>query len=414
MSNASALGAVEYEVESTFGENVSTFATHRIPIASKIDLSGLKHDKIESDRVVQRLQDGTPHILGAQEGSFKLKMWAAGHGSTTAGTPTVDAVETFLAYVFGTPASNGTLSGSASTTLTGGTAAVPLTTASATFPAGGMAFIGALGDARGNGQAVAIATHVTTTMTLLTAIDGAPSNGDVLYPTVAFMLPEDATAASTTVLGLRFRVRTANLAVELHGCYPTAVTLGGTNTGDIPFWEVTFGIAWWQYTATSGVSSVTQNQYNPAPVAAGSLFVAAVGTSTRTKRTCRSFSVSIALGVVPLLGPGGANAYQKIVGAKRVPSKIAVHWTEDADAATATPALDGFYTGTTRYHALYTLSTTPGSRVALYFRNLAITAPRPMQMDDGGVNRIAIDAIAYTSSTTTSELTLSAMTIAYA
>ena len=45
-------------------------------------------------------------------------------------------------------------------------------------------------------------------------------------------------------------------------------------------------------------------------------------------------------------GPGGVNSYQSTVGAKRVPSKIKVGWTEDADAATATPVLDGYWSAT--------------------------------------------------------------------
>ena len=119
---------------------------------------------------------------------------------------------------------------------------------------------------------------------------------------------------------------------------------------------------------------------------------------------------------MPLLGPGGANAYQTIIGAKRTPSHIKVSWTEDADAATATPVLDGYHSasGDVRKHLMVTLSTTNGSAMGVYFPNLCITGARPVQMNGNGINQLAIEATAYTGATTTSELTLSAMRIGHA
>ncbi len=413
MSNADKLGALEYEAETSaalWGEDVATFTTLRIPITAPISLSGIKQDKIESARVVQYLQEGTPHILGPMEGSFTTEFWAHGHGATMAGSPTLDAMETFLGFVFGTAA----LSATTSTTASAGTATAWTTASSGAFTAGGLVRLGSLGDAKGNGQMFPISTCVTTTLTNLFASDGAPTAADVVYPVVHMHFPEDATAAATAIRGLRFRWRTANLGMEFHGCWPMSAKLSGTNTGEIPKWTITWGVSWWRYTATSGVSSVTSNTYNPAPIAAGSLIVADVGTSTRTKRTYRNFAVDITLGMVPLLGPGGVNAYQTVIGAKRVPSTIKVSWVEDADTATATPVLDGYFTSGTKKHAMWTGSTTNGSAIGIYFPSLNICGPRPVQMMDGGVNRIPIEAYANTGATTTSELTLSAMRIGYA
>ncbi len=414
MSNADKLGALEYEAEASaalWGEDVTTFATLRIPITEPIDLSGIKQDKIESARVVQYLQDGTPHILGPMEGSFKTKFWASGHGSTTAGSPTLDAMETFLGYVFGTAA----LSATTSTTASAGTATAWTTASSGAFTAGGLVRLGVLGDGKGNGQMFPISTCVTTTLTNLVASDGAPSSSDVVYPVTHMHLPESASAAATSIVGLRFRWRTSNLAMEFHGCWPMSVKAGGLNTAELPYWEIVWGVSWWRYTATSGVSAVTSNTYNPAPIAAGSFNLADVGTATRTKRSIRNFGVDINLGVAPLLGPGGVNAYQKVIGAKRTVSTIKVSWVEDADAATATPALDGFHTSATgqKKHLMWTGNTTAGSAIGVYFPSLNICGARPVQKMDNGINRIAIEAYANTSATTTSELTLSAMRWGY-
>ncbi len=396
MSNAGALGAVLYEAETAWGEDVTTFATHRIPLLDAVDTAGLKHDKLDPQRVVQYLQDGTPWILGPIGGSFKTRVWATGHGSATTGATAIDAMETFLGYVFGAT----TVVAASGTTASGGTATAPTTAASGTFHnpgSGGIFRLGAINDGRGNGQAGIVSAHVTTTLTSKTAFDAAPSGTDAVMPSITFFIPESADAAGASITGLRFLLMTANYKYECHGCFPQSVTLGGTNHGERPFWEIEWGVSWWRYsTAGTFPSSVTSNQYNPAPNAGGSMFLQDYGTATRAKRTYRSLEVAIALGVQPLMGPGGVNAYQTIVGAKRVPSDITIRWTEDSEAATATPALDAMFTATTRKHMLVTLNPTNGASVAFYCPNLCITGSRPVQSMSERINRIAIEAKAYT------------------
>lgn len=406
MSYASELGAVLYEAESSWGEDVATFATHRIPVLEAVDASGLRHDWIDPARVVQYLQDGTAWIRGTQEGSFRMKIHATGHGSETSGALTVDAIETFLSYVFGKI----TASADSGTTASGGTATALTTAASATFAAGGLFRLGTLGDARGNGQAGVVSSHVGTTLTSLTAFSAAPSGTDVVYTGENLYLPESASDASTACTGLRFALLTANHQYECHGCWPISVTLGGTNTGETPYWEIEWGVSWWEYSAAQTFpSAVTSNQYAPAPNAAGSMFINDVGTATRATRTYRSLSLGITLGVVPLRGPGGVNQYQTVVGCRRVPSDIRVTWTEDADAATATPTLDY----TTAKHMLVTLSPVAGSSLSFYFPNLRPVGARPVQVAQDRVNRITREMKACTGGTTTSELTLSAVRFFY-
>jgi hypothetical protein len=405
VSNPSALGAIEYEPETNWAENVTTFATHRIPILGAVDCSGLVHTKAAPERVVQYRNDGTQWVLMTMGGSFKTRIDWPGHGASTAGAPTLDAIETYLGYVFG----NAALSAAASTTLTGGTATVPITAASGTFSAGGLCRVGAGGlsaDGRGNGQFYPLATHVTTTLTLLAALDGAPSNGDVLYPVAMFYPSESPTA--TAITGLRFRLLTANLRYECHGCYPMSVTFTGLSPGERPQIEVTWGVSWWAYSTATFPSTVASNQYNPAPIAAGSLFVQTLGTATRAasaKRVCRSFSIEHTLGIEVLKGPGGVSPYQDIVGARRTPDRVKWRWTEDADAATATPVLPGYGTGTTFLHAMWTGSCSAGSAIGAYARRLCVSNVA-VQRAENNINRLSIEAEAYTGTTTTSDLTL--------
>lgn len=413
MSYAGALGAVLYEAETSWGEDVTTFATHRIPLLDAIDVSGLRHDKIEPNRVVQLLQGGTLAIPGVMGGSFRTRVWATGHGSATTGATSADAMETFKAYVFG-----GILATAASgTTASGGTATALTTAASGTFHAGagGIFRVGTLGDARGNGQAGVVSSHITTTLTSLVAIDAAPSGTDAVMPCVNLYTIEDATAAGATITGLRFLIMTANQKYECHGCYPMSVRFGGTNPGEVPFFDIEWGVSWWRYsTAGTFPSSVTSNQYTPAPNAAGSMFLNDVGTATRAKRTYRSLEVNITLGVQPIAGPGGTSVYQTIVGAKRVPSEITVRWTEDADAsATATPVLDGFFTGTTKKHMLVTLNPTNGASVTFYCPNMCIVGARPVQAVSDRINRFSIEAKAYADDSRSDPLPRSAIRFGY-
>lgn len=407
MSNPSALGAICYEAESAWGEDVTTFSTFRLPVLDAVDASGLEHAKDGPGRVEQYRTAGSQHVLMTMGGSFKMKLDLTGHGSTMVGSPTLEQIETFLGIVFG----NVALSASASTTLTGGTAAVPTTTASGTFSAGGLCRIGALGDGDGDGQMYAIGTHVTTTLTLLGALNGAPVNGAVLYP-VAQIYPSSS-PTSTSITGTRFLLQTANLMYECHGCYPTAVSFSGLNTGERPQIEITWGVSWWRYSTATFPSAVTSDQFNPAPVAAGSFNVQTVGTTTRNARSVRGVSIDYTLGVEPLLGPGGVNAYQKIVGAVRTNDSIKITWTEDADAATTTPVLPGYGTATNSKYIVYSLSATDGSAVGFKFPKVCIDSVG-VQKADGNINRITCSGMAYTGDTTTSALTLAAMILGFA
>ncbi len=409
MANPGSLGAITYEAESSaanWAEEVTTFATHRLPIIGAVDVSGLVHEKVESNRVEQYRNAGSQWILMTQSGQFSMTVDLVGHGVTTVGSPSLDALETFWGIVLG----NAALSAAASTTLTGGTAAAPTTTASATFAAGSIAWIGALGDGDGNGQAYAVGTHATTTLNLIGALDDIPANGAVLAPAVN-IYPSSSPTSAIAITGTRFLLQTANLQYRCHGCWPMSVSFSGLNTGERPQATITWGVSRWAYSTATFPSTVTSNQYNPSPVAAGSFDIQDVGTTTRNKRSIRNFTLDYTLGVEPLMGPGGVSAYQKIVGARRIDDKCTISWTEDADAATTTPVLPGYGTGTTSKHGLYTLSTTAGSRVAFFWPKLCVTNVAT-QAVDSNINRLTITAAAYTGGTLTSDLTRAMMVMA--
>ena len=404
MSNPAVLGAISWEAESSWAEAVDTWATDRVAVLESVDISGLTRDVLEPNRVVQYRNDGTPYIEGVRGGSFKTKVYWTGHGSTMVGSPTIGAHEDFIALAFGSAAN---LSASASTTLTGGTAAVPTTTASGTFDAGGLCRVGALGDGDGNGQVYAITTNVTTSLTLRGELDGAPANGAVLYPVVQFGVPESPTGGAIT--GTRFLIQTANYQVKARGCFPMSAVTTGLNPGELPMLEITWGVSWWDWanetfpTTTASVAGA----FNPGAIANGSLNVQDVGTTTRATRSYRNLTLTHTLGVEPLKGPGGVSTNQVIVGAMRVPDTIELEWTEDAGAASTTPTIPGWALGTFK-HVEFTGSVADGSVFAFACPRMCV-ATRPSQAADGNINRITAKLRAHTSTVTTNALTLSAI-----
>jgi len=406
--NPSVRGAICYELESAFAEDVTTFATLRLPVVGAVDTTGLKHDKQDAQRVVQRRNDGTQPILMTQGGSVKMKFWLTGHGSATSGATSLSGMETFLGYVFGASA----VSSSTGTTATGGTAAAPTTAAANGFTAGSLGRLGTLGDGRGGGQFFAVSSHSASTLNLLTAIGASPTNGDVVYSAATISVKEDPTTA-TTPSSIRLLLQTANLEYECHGCVATNVTFGGLAAAQVPYVEVTFSIAWWRYSIATFPSAVATETFQPAATATGIMFLNSVGTATYATRTVRDFSIDYKLGMEMLMGSGGIGTYQAIVGAARTPDAITVSWVEDADAATTTPVLPGYGTGTTAYHLLYTCNPTAQKAVGFYFPNLCVTNVAT-QMSQNNVNRLKITAQAYTGTTTTTDLTASAFRMGWA
>lgn len=402
MGNPSALLEANYEAESLFGEDVDTVATYKLHLREPIDCSGIEQKKIASGTVSTYRGEMGDWILGTFEPTFKTKLALPGHGSVTTGAITITALETLLGLVFGNAVTSATGS-----TLTGGTASIATTTDSGTLDPGDLCFIGALGDGDGEGQCYPIATHTAQNLTLLVDLQGAPANGAVRYGGTTIYPHSSAT--STDYTGIRMAVATANCQYLMHGCHPTSVAISGLNPGEVPMIDITWGAAWFEYKSSTFPSAVSSDAFNPAATAAGSLVVNTVGTATNsstTRRIYRDMSLEIDLGTVVCRGPGGYNAYQDIVAAKRGQDSCKLSWSEYAEATTTSPALPGFGTATARKHAMLTLSTSDGSRVAFYFPSLRVMNV-PRLIDIGGINGYRIECMAGVGPTTTSALTLS-------
>lgn len=403
MGNPSSLLEAYYEAETNFGETTSTVTTYKLGLREPIDCSGIEQKKIAMGQVSAYRGDPGDWIPGTFEPTWKTKLTIPGHGSTTAGAVTVTAFETLMGLIFGNVAMIATGS-----TLTGaGTANAPTTTDSGTLLPGQIVPIGSLGDGKGEGQFYPVVTHSATTLTLGVDLQATAGAGNARYAGAMVYPHSDGTSSNIT--GIRMAIATANVQYLMHGAFPTAVSITGFNPGEVPMIEITWKAAWFEYKNSTFPTTVSGDSFNPAATAAGSLIVNTVGTTTNsstTRRAYRDMSVDIDIGTIECRGPGGYNAYQDIVGAKRGQDSCKVTWSEYAEATTTTPALPGMGTSTNRLHAVLTLNTFNGQRVGFYWPSLRVmNIPRLISIN--GINGYRIECMAGVGATTTSALTLS-------
>lgn len=391
---SSLIGALLYEAETVFGESTTTTATRLRPIG--VPSVDLRQEGQKIDILRQYPNEGTSYARMPQTGTISFEQNITGLGSTTAGAAPASALATFLGHVFGTTAT-GLATG---TTATGGTATVPLTTAANGAAAGALVKVGAKGDGRADGQFGAVASHATNSLTLLTALPAAPTNGDVVYAS-RMVYGKQTPSTASDVTSLRFRYQTTRQQYVMHGCYPTAAELM-INIGEIPRVRVTYGVSWWEPVTGTFPSATTVQDYTAAPVAGGSLFMNAVGTATRATLAARSVTFSIGMNIIPERGINASGEYQVITGASRGPETLSVEFVVDAEAAGTESYLE-----LAAQHALYTMSTGDGRAAAIYWPNLRQIDQRPTQFDDGGILRQRLRFEPTTGPDTTSDLTLS-------
>lgn len=401
----SSKGAAEFNVESAWCEASTTYGS-RLAVLGEIDFSGLNQGKDDPERTVQYMNDGTMPIRMTKGGTFQTDFWLAGHGSSTAsGTPTAEEHETILGYALGN-----TTAGGAATTASAGTTTI--TTAAASGLTAGQIFHGGVkGDGRMDGQAGVVSTHSSNTLTSLVTMPAAASGTDTIASTVMVYFTE--TPSSASVSSVRWRGLTADQQHAMRGCWTQSLGISGFSPAEKPRASITWGISDWDPVSVTFPSTTGVDAFNPAPTAGGSLFFQARGTATRQTYACRSFEVSIDLGIQPVMGPGGNSAVQAVIGAVRGPAVITATFVVDSESATASPTWGGRWDSDSQfYHLLFNANgAASGQRVAVYMPNCCITDRKPVQFAQSGINRERITVRAYMGTDTTSELTRSAFRI---
>lgn len=406
MSRSTAIGCLEFADEASFCEVSSTF-DQRLAVLGEFDFSGLRQEKIPAERTTVYANGGTMPIRGHKSDSeFSFDFWLPGHGSAVTGANTRADHELLLGHILGA-----SVAGGSGGTATGGTATVP-TTASESLIVGQFGWFGSKGDGGGDGQSGIIGTDGAGSLTLLNALPGSMSNGHVIYGGTTIHTNE--AAASVAVTSYRFRAMTANQQYSMRGCWAKSVSFSQTGNGTPIRVSITWGVADWDAVSATLASAVSVDAFNPAPNAGGSFIAEAVSTTTRTTYAIRDFNVSIDLGTQDLRSPNGLSAVQVATGAVRARKPvISLSFVVDADTATTTPTWGTRWDSDTQYYQIHynCNGAAAGKKTSFYFPNCCMDGPRPVQFSMNGVASERVQMSAYTSTVTTSELTLSAMRI---
>lgn len=400
-SKSSQLGALLYATETNFGETTTTTGVRLRPVGQVA--YDLQHPGSKIDILKQRPNEGVAYVRGPMGGSLSFTLNLTGLGGTAAGAAPASALSVLLGHVFGSVAT-GLATGD---TATGGTASIPTMTGATGVTAGGMVRIGAKKDTRADGQWVAVATHASNNLTLLTAAPVAPANADVVYAS-RMVYPSSTPGTYETLQSVRFRFQTAQQQYVCHGCYPTGAEFS-IEVGAIPTVRLTYAISWWEETNDTFPSATAVEDHAAAPVTGGSMFINAVGTVTRNTVAARSVSMSVGMNNTAEMGVGGYDEHQAVVGCNRGPADVTVEMVLDSEAAgtnTYGALFDVSENSRINRHALYSMSVGDGRAVGIYWPNLA-QVDMPTQFDDGGVLRRRLRFEAQTGGTTTTDLTMS-------
>lgn len=401
-SRSSALGALSYDVETSFGE-ITTTTTIRLRPVGAIT-ADLQHPGQKPDILRQRPNEGVPYIRMPMSGSLSFEHYLTGLGGVTSGAAPASALATLLGTVYGLTAT-GLATGTTATA--GSTAGSVNTTAASGITAGALVRFGLKGDGAADGQWAAVSAHSTSIATLLTALPGAPAAAAVIHAS-RMVYPSQTPGTADTLSSVRFLYQTTGQQYLLHGCYPTAAELM-INVGEVPRVRLTYAISWWEPVNSTFPSATAVQDYAAAPVAGGSMFMQAVGTATRATVVARSVSMSIALANIAENGVGGYDEHQAVTGVTRTPAPVMVDMTIDTDAA-GTDTFGDIYdvseNARINRHALYSMSVGEGRSLALYWPNLTMV-DKPVQFDDGGLLRRRLRFEALTGTTTTTDLTMS-------
>lgn len=402
----SALQAVSYETESSWGENTTTFGT-RLLTLNRVDTSGLTRGKESIPITRQYLNEGIDGVQTFDGGSFTIELLWTGHGGATTGSLTETDLNALLGIVLGTSDAD-----SEGATADGAGDADAPGVNGGTFADGSICRIGDHGDGRGEGQAYAVDNLSTGTLTLFNGAGSTPNSGDNVYAMQHAYLNESTTSITST----RWQILSGNKQYECHGCFPQSITLNQL-FGGVPRLSITFGVSWW--TATSGNSfpdATATDAKTGAPAVLGSFAYQTHGTQTRNTLSLREFSLEIPINVQTVRGHGGANDRQIIVDAVRTSGGMPrMTVTIDAEAAGTNTLLDDYNSGNLK-QLMYTVGPTDsdgdGKCRAVYMRKARMVSPVPTQRDMEGLNRISATFEGLTDTGGGSELDRSALILA--
>lgn len=372
-------GAVAYELEASWAENVAFSAPIRVPQLDRVNIAAVKRGKIEPANVTQLLNEGVLYIPGPYDAvTFELIFYVAGHGGVTSGAVAATILPTLIKNVIGyAPAP---ITG---TTITAGWTTTGGTIGSALFPAGWIAFIGALRDGRAGGNPGLLTSNLVTAATLANALPAAPNNTDLFHSSEMVHLPSSPADAQMAITSTRWLLQTADQCLAVRGCFPTGFAIESLGTGDVARIRIPMQGSYFEPSTATFPTALATDNFVPAVNAGGMAHVQVKGTTTRALVDYRLMSMEVGLGITPVRGPGGVFDGQTIVGARRVPAPILYNFAEDAPSATLTPTRLTQWDAEQYYTIVGATNLRPGKRFGYASPNCCFTDLTIQDIENG-------------------------------
>lgn len=398
-----------YNTESAFLENAQTPASNtyanRVPIISAT--CSLDQPRDNDGTVQSRKNVSRPGFLGLRTGTLEFVTLVPGLTTDpAAGTATTNYAIDLLGYGLGVSNTNITDDGGTISSATNGSQFV--TTGATTITPGTVIRIGAKNDGRCDGQAGVVSTFAAGTTVMLTAFPGTPNAADAVRVT-GNVFPTDANPTQT----VRFLFGVTDTGAQFHcmGCQLESISDDIDIASARPMrrtWK--YRIAYWDRSAVTIPSSVAMPNSDSAPIAGGSLFVNTFATSTRAIEECGSLTLGVEMGLIPQMGPRASQEpYGNITGWVSNGCVPTLTWTIPYSTQPATDFdLDGS-NNTVFKHALFVANGTTGRCQGFYIARMYPVGSKPTYTNLNGLTYVTKVMRGTESTTTTSELTRSAI-----
>lgn len=407
MANAARLRQLLVADESSFGEYGETASS--ATWSKSLWVNGeptitLTQPRIPDAGIVQRLAEKLPGHLGVRSAELTFTTYWGGHNTTSAGALTETDQQQLL----------GDALGGNDVAQVGGTVDATSTSTSLVYAggesliAGGVCRVGAKGDARADGQAT-VTSGASSPNTTLVALAANPNAGDALYA-CQLAYPDESAAAITK----RFcwMSSTTNAQYMVFGCQLASVTFNIPMDGsDLPTITWTYNCAYWQRQARTFPDSLSATQPQCAPVAGGSFFINDVGTTTRVTKNIAEMTLTLDLGLQPVIGSGAVGTYQTVTAWQRTMFGASIEIKKPWESGDET-TFDTANASLTYKHALFTANGIDGRSVGFYAPRLQPAGNRPSAVtvvNDQDYHTVLLEC--REGATTTNALTRSAVRI---
>ncbi len=395
-----------YNTESSFLENAQSVASNtysgRIPFLSA---TCTLDQAREADMTVQSRKNVTrPGFLGLRTGTLEFSTYVPGLMTD----PGVAApTSNWCTDLMGNGLGGSLLSDDGGTISSATDGDTFVTTGVTAITAGSVIRVGVKADGRCDGQPGVVSTWSGGNTQLLTTLPGTPNAADAVR-VCANMYPTETNPATTlrflfglTDTGAQFHCMGAQLEsfsdeIDISGARPIKRT-----------WR--YRIAYWDRSAVTIPSAVTLPNTDTAPIAGGSLYVQTFATATRAIEECGTLTLSLAMGLIPQQGPRASQEpYGNITGWVSTGCVPTLTWTIPYSTQPATD-FDTDGSSTTFKHILFVSNATAARCQGFYLPRAFPVGAKPTYTDRNGLTYVSKTYQGTESTTTTSELTLSAI-----